>query len=313
MARAKSTKTRSSIPNSKWTVKEIKGWIRERTKEVQKQVKEFESLEKKGREGLFFRKSVKELQKIATGKERKDLKVPLGDLTKKSDLLAQAKKLSAFGKRKSTRQVGRKVDIEKAYNDLTENHKRIAKERNLRETVNSGRELFDAVQYWEELEDIENYSRDNRDLDEDSSTIHNQRSYEEAEKEYNRYDSDYKDSIVEEPFENEKTERAYQTFKERYDQSLTRDEYQQLLDIFGAIGNYMGSFGYERDLGDSKSVENITMTGNLIDYVKDKEKEGNNVMSVYWAAKEAIANAEGKGWTPMQIMQELDRILNPDD
>ena len=76
------------------------------------------------------------------------MNVPVGNMTKKSDLLAQAKKLAAFGKRKSVKQIGRKVDIQKVYNELDEEDRRLADDYSLKEKVKSGVEvrlLYDSV------------------------------------------------------------------------------------------------------------------------------------------------------------------------
>lgn len=307
-------KSRGKTPTPSWTTKEIKIWIRERTREVQEQVKEFQNLEKKGREGLFFRKSVKELQKAATGKTRNDMNVPVGNMTKKSDLLAQAKKLAAFGKRKSVKQIGRKVDIQKVYNELDEEDRRLADDYSLKEKVKSGSDLKEEisvikqVEYEERLKRLneqEEYDYTKYQLGDDGLT-NSDRDYLMDIGEYDNYLNEQK---TESPYEDDKKERAYQTFKQNYDQSLTRDEYDRLIDVFGAIGSYLSSFGYERDAGDSRPKTNMMFIGNIQDYVR----EGDDAMSIYWAVREVIERSKGQGWTPMRIMQELDELLADDE
>ena len=129
----------------------------------------------------------------------------------------------------------------------------------------------------------------------------------EDEDTYNEYIRSHNlDTNLTPPFEDEQKERAYQKFKEHYDSTLSRDDYTTLLDVFNALSNYLVSFGYERQSGDTPNADNITLVGNLLDYVESEE----SVMNIYWAAREAVDKSKKQAWTPMMIMQELDRIMN---
>lgn len=278
---------KSKNPSNKWTVKELKTWVSEKSEEVRQQVKDFENLEVKGRAGIFFKKSVKALQQAATGKTRSDNYIPTGNRTKKADLLKQAKELLNFGKRKSTKQVKQNVEIQ-----------RIKREDTYVKT--------------------EPIKKDNRYLDEDFSEYdRKQKENKEFLDEFNKMmddDNTYNEYIISHdldsnlapPFDDEQKERAYQKFKEHYDSTLSRDDYETMLDVFNALSNYLVSFGYERQHGDTPNEDNITLVGNLLDYVESEE----TVMNIYWAAREAIDKSKGKQWTPMIIMKELDNIMN---
>ena len=124
-------------------------------------------------------------------------------------------------------------------------------------------------------------------------------------------------------FQNEKMERAYQSFKKNHDSSMSRQEYKRLADMFGSVGSMLEMFGYERHQPidrkrdrkrkkepvtptfKSDPATNQTLVGNLQDY----NNQGYTGEQVLDAMKKVLEKGDQKGWTTQKAMKELDKEL----
>lgn len=94
-----------------------------------------------------------------------------------------------------------------------------------------------------------------------------------------------------EVFDNEKTERAYQTFKDTFG-DISRDKYMRLIDVYSQVD--LSAFA-----GDSDPIANA-----IIDYVD--EYDSNTIIR---AMNKVIEESHGKGYTPRDMFIKLDEKL----
>lgn len=291
-----SVKRKSKNPSDSWTVKDLKNFIKEKTAEAKQKIKEFEELEYKGLEGRYFRESVEKLRKISGTKSKNRNTISAGLNKKKKDLLRQAKELANFGKRKSTQQVHTKV-VQQRKNKEYEAWKREFDERIERE---SKTKLGDDGYTDEEREYFDRVNKAN----------------EEAwAKEREEFEKVLTGEPLpkDKPFSDPKKERAYDTFNDRYyDGTLTREEYDNLIDTWNSVKDYLKSFGYERRSGDYTPDTNADIAGNIQDYAEiytpEEIAEG---MREVTEMRDARANDPNhpEFWTPQRMLLELEIYL----
>jgi len=291
-----SVKKKSKSPSDSWTVSDLKKFIREKTQQAREKIKEFEELEHKGKAGRFFRESIKKLKEASGSKTKDPYKISLGLGKKKGALLEQAKELERFTKRKSTKDIAqsaekqRRARIERASIKTDE------------EFNKNGPSDYEEWKRWKEEHD-----RLSSQADEIS----------EQEYKYLKEDEEAVQSVADNynntPYDDEKKEHAYQTFNERYYKgTLTRTEYDNLIDTWNAVKDYMQSFGYERRSGDYTPATNADISGNIQDYAEiyTPEEIAEGMREV---AREKDIKAKDKTnpvyWTPQTMLIKLDEYL----
>ena len=99
-------------------------------------------------------------------------------------------------------------------------------------------------------------------------------------------------------FDNEKTERAYQTFTKNYGE-MEREDYEAMVNVFGNIN--FSDWGYEAN------ADNVV--GNVQEYIQ----EGFTEKDIIRAMKQVEREMRGRGWTPRDAMMRLDEILHEDE
>ena len=97
----------------------------------------------------------------------------------------------------------------------------------------------------------------------------------------------------------EKTKRAYESFRNHYDPSLTPDEYEKLMWTFGQVKDYLNTFGY----GDAKANSD-NFVSNMIDY----HREGFTEAKIFMGMLELSKKLEGK--TQQEALALLDDYLH---
>lgn len=111
----------------------------------------------------------------------------------------------------------------------------------------------------------------------------------------------------EEKEDKDKHDRAFDTFKDRYDQDITREEYDDLVDTFSLVGYMLESYGYKDRQGNEIPEENAIIAGNLQDFSKKYEPE-----EIYYAMRMVLDEREkdgGKGWDTKEAITLLDAKL----
>lgn len=277
-----SVKRKSKSPSGNWTVNDLKKFIREKTQQAKQKIKEFEESEYKGKAGIFFRKSIKKLKKASGSKTKNPYDISMGLEKKKKDLLEQAKELEKFTKRKSTYEVAQSVEKQR-------------------------RERVERVS--NKTDDYEEWKKEERPVRSEQIP--------EQEYEYVNEEKDLFQSQVEAyndtPYDDPKKERAFNTFNERYyNGTLTRAEYDNLIDTWNAAKDYMQSFGYERRSGDFTPATNADISGNIQDFAETYTPE-EIAEGMREVAKERQARANDprnpEYWTPQTMLIKLDEYL----
>ena len=291
-----SVKRKSKSPSGNWTVSDLKKFIREKTQQARQKIREFEELEYKGKAGRFFRESIKKLKKASGSKTKNPYDISLGFGKKKKDLMEQAKELEKFTKRKSTYEVAQSVEkqrrdrIERATSKADEDFNR------------NGPSDYEEWVKWKREEDR---------LASQPEQIPEQE-YEYVNEEKDLFQSQV-DAYNNTPYDNPKKENAYHTFNERYyNGTLTRTEYDNLIDTWNAVKDYMKSFGYERRSGDFTPATNADISGNIQDYAETYTPE-EIAEGMREVAKERQARANDprnpEYWTPQTMLIKLDEYL----
>lgn len=278
-----SVKRKSKSPSGNWTVSDLKKFIREKTQQARQKIKEFEELEYKGKAGRFFRESIKKLKKASGSKTKNPYDISMGLGKKKKDLMEQAKELEKFTKRKSTQEVAQSVERQR----VERINRKTESERVEEETE---KERFDRV---------------------------NKANAEAWAKEREEFEKvlvgEPAPKPKDQPFSDPKKERAYDTFNERYyDGTLTREEYDNLIDIWNSAKDYLKSFGYERRSGDYTPDTNADITGNIQDYAEIyTPEEIAEAMREVAEMRNAKANDPNhpEYWTPQRMLLELEVYL----
>lgn len=258
-------------PREDWSTKKLKEYIRKATEEAQQRISEYLGLEKRGRVGIFFKKSVKALRAASGTKSKNPMKISLNLRKNKGDLLKQAKELQKFLKRKSTKDIT--VKAKKQDEELRKWREGVEKSYSEPEKKN-------ADAWRKEREEFEKV------LDEPSEPPSDQ------------------------PFDDPKKERAYETYRDRYDPDLTRDEYDDLVDVWNAIEPYLDSFGYEKNKGNYTPAGNVDITENVADLADDYD-----TYQIQTAMKEVIRRRqEAKNnddyWTTQRMLVELEVVMD---
>lgn len=271
-----SKKRKGTNPREDWSTKELKEYIKKATAEAEQRISEYLGLERRGRTGIHFRKSVKELRKVSGTKSKNLFKISLNLNKKKSDLLKQAKELQKFLKRKSTK-------------DITE---KAIKQEEIKEEIRRQRVEYD-LKKQKELEEYRN------EIEERAKNISVDDSYTDVELE----------PPADDPFDDPKKERAYQTYKDRYNSDLSRDEYDDLIDLWNAIDPYLESFGYERNKGNYTPASNTDIIENTADLLGEYEdwQIERAMEAVVRMKRQSALNKEYM--TPMAMLVELDVVL----
>jgi hypothetical protein len=272
-----SKRRRGTNPREDWSTKELQEYIRKATAEAQQRINEYESLDRRGRTGIHFRNSVKALRKASGTKSKNPMKISLNLRKNKGDLLKQAKELQKFLKRKSTK-------------DITE---KAIKQKEVKEEIRRQRVEYD-LKKQKELEDYRN------EIEERAEKTSSDDSYTNVEPE----------PPADEPFDDPKKERAYETYRDRYDPDLTRDEYDDLVDVWNAIEPYLDSFGYEKNKGNYTPAGNVDITENVADLADDYD-----TYQIQTAMKEVIRRRqEAKNnddyWTTQRMLVELEVVMD---
>ena len=291
-----SVKRKSKSPSGNWTVKELKNFIREKTQQAKQKIKEFEELEYKGKAGRFFRESIKKLKKASGSKTKNPYDISLGFGKKKKDLMEQAKELEKFTKRKSTYEVAQSV--EKQRRDRIERATKKADE----DFDRNGPSDYEEWVKWKREEDR---------LASQPEQIPEQE-YEYINEEKDLFQSQV-DAYNDTPYDDPKKERAFNTFSERYyNGTLTRTEYDNLIDTWNAVKDYMKSFGYERRSGDFTPATNADISGNIQDFAETYTPE-EIAEGMREVAKERQSRANDprnpEYWTPQTMLIKLDEYL----
>lgn len=277
-----SVKRKSKSPGDNWTVNDLKKYIREKTQQAKQKIKEFEELEYKGKAGIFFRKSIEKLKKASGSKTKNPYDISMGLGKKKKDLTEQAKELEKFTKRKSTYEVAQSVEKQR-------------------------RERVERVS--NKTDDYEEWKKEERPVRSEQTP--------EQEYEYVNEEKDLFQSQVEAyndaPYDDPKKERAFNTYNERYcNGTLTRTEYDNLIDTWNAVKDYMKSFGYERRSGDFTPATNADISGNIQDFAETYTPE-EIAEGMREVAKERQARANDprnpEYWTTQTMLIKLDEYL----
>ena len=277
-----SVKRKSKSPSGNWTVNDLKKYIREKTQQAKQKIKEFEELEYKGKAGIFFKKSVKKLKKASGSKTKNPYDISMGLGKKKKDLIEQAKELEKFAKRKSTYEVAQSVEKQR-------------------------RERVERIS--NKTDDYEEWKKEERPVRSEQIP--------EQEYEYVNEEKDLFQSQVEAyndaPYDDPKKERAFNTYNERYcNGTLTRTEYDNLIDTWNAVKDYMKSFGYERRSGDFTPATNADISGNIQDFAETYTPE-EIAEGMREVAKERQARANDprnpEYWTTQTMLIKLDEYL----
>lgn len=277
-----SVKRNSKSPSDNWTVNDLKKFIREKTQQAKQKIKEFEELEYKGRAGIFFRESIKKLKKASGSKTKNPYDISMGLGKKKKDLIEQAKELEKFTKRKSTYEVAQSVEKQR-------------------------RERVERIS--NKTDDYEEWKKEERPVRSEQIP--------EQEYEYVNEEKDLFQSQVEAyndaPYDDPKKERAFNTYNERYcNGTLTRTEYDNLIDTWNAVKDYMKSFGYERRSGDFTPATNADISGNIQDFAETYTPE-EIAEGMREVAKERQARANDprnpEYWTTQTTLIKLDEYL----
>lgn len=205
------------------------------------------------------RKGFSELRKKSGKKPRGEYDIPLGFDKNKKDLVEQAKELYKFNNRSTTKRV------EEAKVEET----RLQEEaRNKREQEK--KEWIDGTETGASKTSPEDYN-DWQPSEQDT--------YDEEILRENNYDKELFNEW------DEKTKRAYKSFKDHHDPDLTPSEYDKLMWTFGEVKDFLQSFGY----GD-KQANADSFVNNIIDY----QKEGISGDKIYEAMKELSQKLDGK-------------------
>jgi hypothetical protein len=291
-----SVKRKSKSPSGNWTVSDLKKFIREKTQQARQKIKEFEELEYKGKAGRFFRESIKKLKKASGSKTKNPYDISLGLGKKKKDLMEQAKELEKFTKRKSTYEVAQSVEKQR-------------RDRIERATIKAD-EDFDR----NGPSDYEEWVKWKREEDRLASQPEQipEQEYEYVNEEKDLFQSQI-DAYNNTPYDDAKKERAYNTFNERYYHgTLTRTEYDNLIDTWNAVKDYMKSFGYERRSGDFTPATNADISGNIQDYAEiytpEEIAEGMREVAKE-REKKAHDEIKPEYWTPQTMLIKLDEYL----
>ena len=277
-----SIKRKSKSPSGNWTVNDLKKFIREKTQQAKQKIKEFEELEYKGRAGIFFRKSIEKLKKASGSKTKNPYNISMGLGKKKKDLIEQAKELEKFAKRKSTYEVAQSAEKQR-------------------------RERVERVS--NKTDDYEEWKKEERPVWSEQTP---EQEYEYVNEEKDLFQSQV-DAYNDTPYDDPKKERAFNTFNERYyNGTLTRTEYDNLIDTWNAAKDYMQSFGYERRSGDFTPATNADISGNIQDFAETYTPE-EIAEGMREVAKERQARANDprnpEYWTPQTMLIKLDEYL----
>lgn len=261
-------KKKSGVPSNKWSLGELKEFIRGATKKAEQIMRSLDELITKPAQAWRTRKGFGKLREKSGKKSRGEYDIPLGLDKKKKDLVEQAKELYKFNNRTTTKRV-EEAKVEETRLQEEARLRREEEKRSWSEETSGFTDTGDRtsdIDYIPDDYDPDNYKKDKWDL-------------------FNDWD--------------EKTRRAYESFKNHYDPTLTPDEYDKLMWTFGEVKDYLQSFGY----GD-KQANADSFVNNIIDY----QKEGIPSIKIYETMKDLSQKLEGK--TQQEALSILDEYLH---
>lgn len=259
---------KNGVPSNKWSLGELKEFIRGATRKAEQIMRSLDELITKPAQAWRTRKGFGKLREKSGKKPRGEYNIPLGLDKKKKDLVEQAKELYKFNNRTTTK----RVEEAKVEETRLQEEARNRREQEKKEWI-EGTTTPDDYNDWQPRE---------QDVYDEEML----RDYDYNEELFNDWD--------------EKTRRAYESFKNHYDPALTPDEYDKLMWTFGEVKDYLQSFGY----GD-KQANADSFVNNILDY----QKEGIPSIKIYETMKDLSQKLEGK--TQQEALAILYEKLHP--
>lgn len=253
------------MPSNKWSLGELKEFIRGATKKAEQIMRSLDELITKPAQAWRTRKGFGKLREKSGKKPRGEYDIPLGFDKKKKDLVEQAKELYKFNNRSTTKRVeDAKVE-----------------ETRLQEEARLKREEERKTWYEQPTE---------------YTTMPDDYSYDDTS--YEKPDEESVEKFIYDNWD-EKTKRAYDSFSNHYDPTLTPSEYEKLMWTFGQVKDYLNTFGY----GDAKANSD-NFVNNMIDY----HREGISEAKIFMGMLELSKKLEGK--TQQEALTLLDEYLH---